>query len=101
VLERPAALQKLTRYLRENVRATGSVSSISMFCSGFSTLVWLRKVTAPFPISPAQENLTPSLDASIETSVDVNVDPTIREINNVVYRTLRVPSDLRRFFETR
>jgi hypothetical protein len=51
-LERPAALQKLTRYLRENVNATGSVSSISTLRSGFSALVWLRRVTAPLPISP-------------------------------------------------
>ena len=33
------ALQKLTRYLREKVRATGSVKEISTFWSGFSTSV--------------------------------------------------------------
>lgn len=43
------------------------MSSISTFMSGFSTLLWLRRVTAPFPISPEQENLTPSFEASIET----------------------------------
>jgi hypothetical protein len=67
VLDSPAALQKLTRYLREKVRETGSVSSMSTLNSGLSTLVWLRRVTAPFPISPAHVNLTPSLEASIET----------------------------------
>lgn len=67
VFDSPAALQKLTRYLREKVKETGSVSSISTFSSGFSTLLWLRRVTAPFPISPEQENLTPSFEASIET----------------------------------
>lgn len=68
MLERPAALQKLTRYLREKVKATGSVSSMSTLSSGFSTLVWLRSVTAPLPMSPLQENLTPSLDASMATA---------------------------------
>lgn len=67
VLERAEALQKLTRYLREKVRETGSVSSMSTFCSGLSTLVWLRSVTAPLPMSPVLENLTPSLLASIVT----------------------------------
>lgn len=67
VLERAAALQKLTRYLRENVRETGSVSSMSTFSSGFSTLLWLRRVTAPLPMSPVLENLIPSLLASIVT----------------------------------
>ena len=67
VPERPVALQKLTRYLSENVSATGSERAISTFKSGFSTLVWLRKVTAPLPISPEHENLTPSLVASMAT----------------------------------
>jgi hypothetical protein len=70
VLDRAEALQKLTRYLREKVRATGSVSSMSTFNSGFSTLVWLRRVTAPFPMSPLQENLTPSLEASMATTIE-------------------------------
>jgi hypothetical protein len=73
VLERPAALQKLARYLRENVRETGSVSSISMFVSGFSTSVRPRRVTEPLPISPAQENLMPSLLVSIETAQGTSV----------------------------
>ena len=67
VLESPLALQKLTRYFREKVRATGSDNAISTFNSGLSTLVWLRSVTAPLPISPEQENLTPSFVASIAT----------------------------------
>jgi hypothetical protein len=61
------ALQKLTRYLREKVRETGSLSSISMASLGFSTLVFCRSVTDPFPISPWAENLMPSLVASIVT----------------------------------
>ena len=67
VLERPLALQKLTRYFRENVRATGSDNAMSTFSSGLSTFWWLRRVTAPLPISPEQENLTPSFVASIAT----------------------------------
>jgi hypothetical protein len=69
VFEMDAALQKLTRYLREKVRETGSVSSISTFNSGLSTLVWLRRVIAPFPISPEEKNLTPSFEVSIVTTV--------------------------------
>lgn len=68
VLERAEALQKLTRYLSEKVSDTGSVSSISTFISGFSTLLWLRRVTAPLPMSPVLENLMPSLLASIVTA---------------------------------
>ncbi len=67
VPERPEALQKLTRYLRENVRATGSVKSMSTLRSGFSRLEWERRVTAPFPMSPSAANLTPSLLTSIFT----------------------------------
>ena len=70
--ERPLALQKLTKYFKENVRATGSVRSISTFWSGFSILLWFRSVTDPFPISPVQANLTPSLVASIATISDVS-----------------------------
>lgn len=66
-LERAEALQKLTRYLSEKVRETGSVSSMSTFSSGFSTLLWLRRVTAPLPMSPVLANLMPSLLASIVT----------------------------------
>ena len=72
VEERPLALQKLTRYFSEKVSATGSVSSISTFRSGLSTLVWLRNVTDPLPMSPVQANLTPSLVASIATAADVS-----------------------------
>ena len=39
VLESPLALQKLTRYFKENVKATGSDNAISTFSSGLSTLV--------------------------------------------------------------
>jgi hypothetical protein len=74
VLERPAALQKLARYFREKVRATGSVSSMSMFVSGFSTSVFGRRVTDPLPISPAQENLIPSLEVSMETAQGEELD---------------------------
>ena len=65
--ERADALQKLTRYLREKVRATGSLSSMLMLSWGFSTLAWLRRVTDPLPMSPLHENLIPSLVASIAT----------------------------------
>ena len=65
--DRAEALQKLTRYLREKVKETGSLSSISMFSAGLSTFVKLRRVTDPLPMSPLQENLMPSLDASIVT----------------------------------
>ena len=67
VLDRPLALQKLTRYLSEKVRATGSDKAMSTFNSGFSTLLWLRRVTAPLPISPEHENFTPSFVASMAT----------------------------------
>ncbi len=67
-LERAAALQKLTKYLSEKVRETVSLSSILMFSAGFSTLVWLRRVTDPLPMSPLHENLTPSLLASMVTA---------------------------------
>jgi hypothetical protein len=62
------ALQKLTRYLREKVSATGSLSSMSTLRSGLSTLVWLRRVTEPLPMSPWDENFIPSLLASIVTA---------------------------------
>lgn len=67
VSDSPEALQKLTRYLSENVRATGSASSISTFRAGLSTFVWLRRVTVPLPISPEHLKETPSLEASIAT----------------------------------
>jgi hypothetical protein len=66
-LDRAAALQKLTRYLREKVRVTGSDSSMLTLFSGLSMSVWLRRVTDPLPMSPLAENLTPSLDASMAT----------------------------------
>ena len=47
--------------------ATGSVSSMSTFRSGLSTLLWLRRVTEPLPISPVHANLTPSFVASMAT----------------------------------
>jgi hypothetical protein len=68
VLDNPEALQKLTRYLSEKVSATGSCRSMMVASSGFSTLAFCRKVTAPLPMSPWQENLIPSLVASIETT---------------------------------
>ncbi|KAI7360189.1 proliferating cell nuclear antigen [Hortaea werneckii] len=64
---RPLALQKLTRYLSEKVRATGSDRLISTLRSGFSTSVCERSVTAPEPMSPLQANLTPSLVHSMDT----------------------------------
>jgi hypothetical protein len=64
---RPEALQKLTRYLSEKVKATGSVRLISTFFSEFSTSVCWRRVTEPFPMSPVQANLTPSFVHSMET----------------------------------
>ena len=67
VWERELALQKFTRYLREKVRLTGSVRSILVDSSGLSTFWCVLSVTAPFPISPEQENLTPSFVASIAT----------------------------------
>ena len=63
----PLALQKLTRYLSENVSATDSDSAMSTLFSGFSTLVWERSVTLPLPMSPLQANLTPSFVHSIAT----------------------------------
>jgi hypothetical protein len=39
VEESPLALQKLTKYFRENVNATGSERLMSTFSSGLSTLV--------------------------------------------------------------
>lgn len=66
-LDRAAALQKLTRYFSEKVRETGSVSSMSTLFSGLSMEVWLLRVTEPLPMSPLQENLTPSLEASMPT----------------------------------
>ena len=72
VLESPLALQKLTKYLRENVKATGSDKAMSTLSSGLSTFVWLLRVTAPLPISPEQENLTPSFVASMATNRSVS-----------------------------
>lgn len=46
---------------------TGSLSSILVDNSGFSTFLCVLSVTEPSPISPEQVNLTPSLVASIET----------------------------------
>ena len=68
----PLALQKLTRYLSEKVRATGSDRLISTLFSGFSTLVCERKVTEPLPMSPAHLKLTPSLVHSIVTARTVS-----------------------------
>lgn len=67
VEERELALQKLTRYFREKVSDTGSVSSIFVDSSGLSTFLCDLSATEPFPISPEQVNLTHSLSASIET----------------------------------
>lgn len=67
--ERPVALQKLTRYLREKVKATGSARLIVTSWSGFSMLLRDRRVTEPVPMSPSQENRMPSLVASITTIV--------------------------------
>lgn len=64
---RPLALQKLTRYLSEKVRDTGSERLIVTSLSGLSTLVCERKVTDPLPMSPWQEKRTPSLVASMPT----------------------------------
>jgi hypothetical protein len=64
---KPLALQKLTRYFNEKVRATGSDRLISTFCWGLSTLVCWRRVMEPFPMSPLQVNLTPSFVHSMET----------------------------------
>jgi hypothetical protein len=66
--DKPLALQKLTRYFNEKVRETGSESSISTFSLGLSTLDDALSWTEPDPISPEQENLTPSFVHSIETS---------------------------------
>jgi hypothetical protein len=77
LLERPLALQKLTRYLSEKVSDTGSDSWISTFSSSLSTLACWRRVTDPEPMSPVQPNLTPSFVHSMLTgqamSVVVNV----------------------------
>lgn len=67
MFDRADALQKLTRYLREKVSETGSLSSISIDSLGFSTLECCRRVTEPLPMSPWHENLTPSLLASMVT----------------------------------
>jgi hypothetical protein len=68
VSDRPLALQKFVRYLSEKVRETGSVRSISIEFSGFSTLLLCLSWTDPEPMSPWQENLTPSFVHSIETA---------------------------------
>ncbi len=73
LLESEAALQKFTRYLSENVRETGSVSSISTLSSGLSTLVCCLTVTAPLPISPWQRELDAVLvrvDCDCKSSVN-------------------------------
>ena len=67
LLERPLALQKLTRYFKEKVSETGSDSWISTFWSSFSTLVCWRRVADPEPMSPVQPNLTPSFVHSMLT----------------------------------
>lgn len=67
VWDRELALQKLTRYLRENVRDTGSVRSILVDNSSFSMFWCALSVTEPFPMSPVQANFTPSFVASIAT----------------------------------
>lgn len=89
VLDRPWALQKLMRYLREKVRATGSESSISTLVSGLSALVVVRRVTDPLPMSPLQENLTPSLLASIVTEVGA-----LANWEYVTHFTPRMPTGL-------
>ena len=71
-LARAEALQKLTRYLREKVSETGSLSSISIDSLGFSTLECCRSVTEPLPMSPWHENLMPSLLASMLTVQKIN-----------------------------
>ena len=79
-VESEEALQKLTKYLSENVRATGSASSISMDSSVFSTLVCCRSVTDPLPISPWDENLIPSLFASIVTVIFSDQQPHLPDM---------------------
>lgn len=46
---------------------------MTTFWSGLSTLVCWRMVTDPLPISPWQENLTPSLLASITTVEEISM----------------------------
>lgn len=65
------AFVKLTRYFREKVRVTGSVSSIVVAVPSFSSMPALGlTVTEPLPMSPSQENVTPSLLHSILTDSD-------------------------------
>ena len=76
--------------------ATGSVSSMSTFKSGFSTFVWLRNVTAPLPMSPEQANLTPSLVASIATvdAVSYVIDSKLAGQMPISYPTPTKPLNL-------
>jgi hypothetical protein len=67
--DKPLALQKFWRYFREKVRDTGSVRSIETFFSGFSMSLTCLSWTDPEPMSPWQENLTPSFVHSIETDI--------------------------------
>ena len=64
---------------------TGSVSSIVVDSSGLSTFLCVLSVTEPFPISPEQENLTPSLVASIETMQTFQHELRVRVVESITY----------------
>merc|ERR1712045_657012 len=64
---RQLALVNIWRYLEAKVRLTGSCISMVTASSSLSTLAVWASLILPTPMSPAAENLTPSLVTSIRT----------------------------------
>merc|ERR1712109_414881 len=64
---RQLALVNIWRYLEAKVRLTGSCISMVTASSSLSTLAVWANLMLPTPMSPAAENLTPSLVQEMTT----------------------------------
>merc|ERR1719495_2895557 len=68
------AFVNMFRYLQAKVRVTGSCISMITASSSLSTFAVWASLMLPVPMSPAAENLTPSLVQLITLAQTANVD---------------------------